>query len=190
MDDGSGRMTTGGDAPKIGRQASVLICDDIRREDNGKEIYLGVYSGGIIVPFVPFILPKLCFVFHYQCDVDLRPKSLAFVVQLPGMKSEFVMPMPEERLISPPLTPTGQSARYLRFAAAAMSMSVPLRATGRVLMWTVDETERRCFYASRVETRSAELIPAAERETMIAQMQADIDTLDRANAAAGLPSVF
>jgi hypothetical protein len=31
-----------------------LICDDIRMEVNGKEFLIGVYTGGIRVPAVPF----------------------------------------------------------------------------------------------------------------------------------------
>ena len=26
---------------------SIMLCDEIRREDNGKELIIGVYSGGI-----------------------------------------------------------------------------------------------------------------------------------------------
>ena len=35
---------------------SVLLCDDIRREDNGKAILIGVYSGDIVVPQFPAVL--------------------------------------------------------------------------------------------------------------------------------------
>jgi hypothetical protein len=35
---------------------SVLLCDDIRREDNGKAILVGVYSGDIVIPIVPATL--------------------------------------------------------------------------------------------------------------------------------------
>lgn len=31
----------------------VVICDDIRREDNGKQILIGVYSGNIVVEKFP-----------------------------------------------------------------------------------------------------------------------------------------
>jgi hypothetical protein len=31
----------------MARFRSLLLCDDIRREDNGKELLIGVYSGGI-----------------------------------------------------------------------------------------------------------------------------------------------
>lgn len=33
-----------------------IICDDIRREDNGKLMILGVYGGAIIVPKIPLAL--------------------------------------------------------------------------------------------------------------------------------------
>jgi hypothetical protein len=38
---------------------SVIICDDIRREDNGKEICIGVYAGIIITSRFPAVLAKL-----------------------------------------------------------------------------------------------------------------------------------
>jgi len=31
----------------------TLLCDDVRREDNGKELLVGVYSAGIVVNSVP-----------------------------------------------------------------------------------------------------------------------------------------
>lgn len=34
----------------------VIFCDDVRREDNGKELLVGVYSGNITVPFLPLNL--------------------------------------------------------------------------------------------------------------------------------------
>ncbi len=36
---------------------SVVICDDVRREQNGKDLLIGVYSGDILVPAFPFVLP-------------------------------------------------------------------------------------------------------------------------------------
>ena len=40
---------------------SVLICDQIRREDNGKEIIIGVYRDVIIVPSLPCTMPSITF---------------------------------------------------------------------------------------------------------------------------------
>jgi hypothetical protein len=44
---------------------SVIICDDVRQEYNGKEILIGVYSGHIIVPSTPFSI-KLSIWFEYM----------------------------------------------------------------------------------------------------------------------------
>jgi hypothetical protein len=40
---------------------SVILCDDVRREDNGKEILIGIYVGNMIVDTdVPALLPTFC----------------------------------------------------------------------------------------------------------------------------------
>jgi hypothetical protein len=41
----------------------TIICDEVRREDNGKLIVLGMYVGVLTVPQIPFTLPSLTF-FH------------------------------------------------------------------------------------------------------------------------------
>jgi hypothetical protein len=38
------------------RVIAALVCDDVRKEDNGKEILIGVYTGGIVVPAMPAAL--------------------------------------------------------------------------------------------------------------------------------------
>lgn len=35
---------------------TAVVCDEIRREDSGKELLIGVYSSEIIIPTVPIIL--------------------------------------------------------------------------------------------------------------------------------------
>lgn len=39
----------------------TLLCDEVRQENNGKFMILGVYTPDIIVPAVPFALPSLSF---------------------------------------------------------------------------------------------------------------------------------
>lgn len=39
----------------------TIICDDVRKEDNGKILLLGVYPENIVVPQFPFKMPSLCF---------------------------------------------------------------------------------------------------------------------------------
>jgi len=44
----------------MNRHALTVFCDDIRQEIGGKLSYIGVYSGNMLVPAFPAVLPKLC----------------------------------------------------------------------------------------------------------------------------------
>jgi hypothetical protein len=44
----------------------TIFCDDLRREVNGKAIYIGVYAGAIVVPFVPIGLTSLVAMVTYR----------------------------------------------------------------------------------------------------------------------------
>jgi len=46
----------------------TLICDDIRREDNGKFIVIGLYTPHISVPQIPFAMPTLSFVTAFRAE--------------------------------------------------------------------------------------------------------------------------
>jgi hypothetical protein len=43
---------------------SLIMCDDCRREDNGKDILIGTYSGSMLSPVVPFVLPSFALRFE------------------------------------------------------------------------------------------------------------------------------
>jgi hypothetical protein len=43
---------------------SLIMCDDCRREDNGKEIIIGVYTGAMISRVLPFVLPTFALRFE------------------------------------------------------------------------------------------------------------------------------
>src|SRR5438046_2215625 len=56
----------------------TLICEEVRREDNGKLMIIGVYNEVIVVPQIPFVLPSMTFVPLLNIDtprnLDLRCK--------------------------------------------------------------------------------------------------------------------
>lgn len=69
---------------------SVIICDDIRKEDNGKVIFIGVYSGDILVTKLPALL-KLCYWLsgettqinsEFEVEITLQKKSDGSSVEL------------------------------------------------------------------------------------------------------------
>lgn len=61
----------------------TIICDDVRREDNGKLIILGVYMGAIVVPQLPFVLPTLTIFSMLEGD---RPESWSWKLSLQNLE--------------------------------------------------------------------------------------------------------
>ena len=62
-----------------------MICDDIRKEDNGKLIFIGVYFDNILVPNIPFLLPQLIFFSKWNTK-DIIPKKFEFKIIQPNKK--------------------------------------------------------------------------------------------------------
>lgn len=62
----------------------TLICDDVRREDNGKLILLGLYTGNIAVPQIPFSLPLLTFFTALESD---RPGQWSMKFRLQNLET-------------------------------------------------------------------------------------------------------
>jgi hypothetical protein len=44
----------------------TLVCDDVRREDNGKLLVIGMYTPGITLPKLPFRMPKIVFLSYFE----------------------------------------------------------------------------------------------------------------------------
>lgn len=44
----------------------TLVCDDVRREDNGKLIVVGLYTPGVTLPKLPSALPRLVFLNYFE----------------------------------------------------------------------------------------------------------------------------
>jgi hypothetical protein len=57
----------------------ILVCDDFRREDNGKFIIIGLYTPDMTVPQIPFVMPTLTFFMNLESD---RPGNFTFRVRI------------------------------------------------------------------------------------------------------------
>jgi hypothetical protein len=62
----------------------VLVCDDVRREDNGKLIILGLYLPDMCVSQIPFPIPILTFLMNLESD---RPGNFPFQFKLQHQES-------------------------------------------------------------------------------------------------------
>jgi len=64
----------------IPRHLEILFCDDVRHEVGGKLSFIGVYSGGLLVPKFPITLPKLCVSFKVVTPASEPLRSLTVSV--------------------------------------------------------------------------------------------------------------
>ena len=62
----------------------TLVCDDVRQENNGKFIAIGIYSANMAVPQFPFALPYLTFFMFVNAD---RPGNFPFRMHLENMEN-------------------------------------------------------------------------------------------------------
>ncbi len=53
------------------RYAHSVFCDEIRREINGKAIFIGVYDSDLYVPSLPFTLPTFSVLVTISSPVDM-----------------------------------------------------------------------------------------------------------------------
>jgi len=62
------------------RMMTAIFCDDIRHEMGNKLSFMGCYQGELIVPAMPFVLPKLC-IYASTLTLPKKPfKTLTFRV--------------------------------------------------------------------------------------------------------------
>jgi hypothetical protein len=62
----------------------TLICDELRIENNGKLIIIGVYGPQILVPQIPFVFPTLTFIQWLDSE---RPGQMQFRSSISHLES-------------------------------------------------------------------------------------------------------
>jgi hypothetical protein len=62
----------------------TIICDDVRREDNGKLIVLGMYMGTITVPMLPFVFPTLTVLSLFHGE---KPESWSWRLSIQNLEN-------------------------------------------------------------------------------------------------------
>lgn len=110
-----------------GRLRQALLCDEIRREDNGKLIYIGSYTDAIIASQRPTLMTlNLALLFElYQGgehEVDLR-------IEAPGLTAEATLQ-----------SPAGTPARY-SFGTVAPFPCMLLEESEIAFSWRIDKGE-------------------------------------------------
>lgn len=119
----------------------ALWCDDIRQEVGSKPSFMGVYTGGLVVPQLPLTLPKLCVWLTLSAPQEPPLQDVTVTVAL-AAGSELLrlsLPIPAEPLradeAKPPQPPGRQQVMLalelaplnLPAQASALTVSVSVR---------------------------------------------------------------
>jgi hypothetical protein len=67
----------------------VLMSDDVRREDSGKFIIVGLYTPDMVVQQIPFLMPTLTFLLNLESD---RPGNFGFRTKIEHQETGTVLP--------------------------------------------------------------------------------------------------
>jgi len=74
---------------KAPKHEFTLLCDDIRQEMGGKTSLMGIYDHHIVVPQVPYLLPKVCFYTRFS-RMDGQFKFNFSVVSPAGERRDII----------------------------------------------------------------------------------------------------
>jgi hypothetical protein len=121
-------------------QKYTIMCDDVRQENNGKFLIVGMYVGGITVPQLPFTLPSLTFFSWLEIDrlasYTLRAKventetgrTLAQAIIMIDIRTPPTMPAPAL------VMPRFGNVQFDRAGAYSFSLTVDGQVEPTVLM--------------------------------------------------------
>ena len=74
---------------KAPKHEFTLLCDDFRQEMGGKTSLMGIYDHHIVVPQVPFVLPKVCFYTRFG-RMDSQFKFSFSIVSPTGERKDII----------------------------------------------------------------------------------------------------
>jgi hypothetical protein len=103
--------------PTTYKLISLVMCDDARREDNGKEILIGTYSGSMLVPAVPYILPTFAIRFEI---IPSRTEYRRVIALLKNPKNEEVFRIEGALAVA---SPNIQASFFYRASPVLLAMT-------------------------------------------------------------------
>ncbi|MHB8409003.1 MAG: DUF6941 family protein [Acidiferrobacterales bacterium] len=155
------------------RHVESLFCDDIRHEVGGKLSYIGVYSGVLLVPAFPAMLPKLCLSVKIVTPADDPLRSLTLrVLKDDAVLHQIVVSDQQLAAASSSIEDLTEEQRKERSAVTQLQ-----------LVFSPIQFEAPCVLKVRVQTESGELRGGGLRVDQ-AQLPADEAS---ASARAGSP---
>lgn len=111
-----------------------VFCDDVRREENGKWFFIGVYEAEMLIsPSFPASLPTFAVVIKYFERFNESDKPVKFAVTVPGMEEPvFSHQMDRNALISPPEGETELENKRVSFISIAQFRNFQIPQPGAI----------------------------------------------------------
>lgn len=81
---------------KAAKEINVFICDDIRQEVGNKISLMGIYAQDLILPEIPFSLPKLCILIIAK-NLNSKIRELKVVIKNPD-STTISPPSPNQKV--------------------------------------------------------------------------------------------
>lgn len=123
------------------RFMSVLISDDCRKEDNGKDIAIGIYTGSIISSAIPIVLPTLALRFEVVPAKNKYDNVIVFVKKPDGNDLAHIKASLEFKHANAP------GAFFLKFGP----VSFDVEGTYRIFLGMDEEAEPISEFIVRIE---------------------------------------
>lgn len=110
------------------RHVHAIWCDDIRQEVGNKPSFMGVYTGGLIVPALPTVLPRLaiwCWVVT-PIDRPIEKLRLAVLRDDGHQLAEIVPDRTDEGASEAPPPPNDATKKMYLFGLGLGSVELPV----------------------------------------------------------------
>lgn len=125
--------------------ATCLFCDDIRREDNGKEMLVGIYTHGMTVPELPFVQPRFWFqACLYSPIEDPVGLKLIRIIYPDGETLDTEINAPAAK----PIEAVEDGPKYLRVRGNLQLMPLKISQEGRIQVWVITDEDEKVYAGS------------------------------------------
>jgi hypothetical protein len=110
-----------------------LFCEDIREEKSGASTLVGILTDNLVVPSIPFLLPRLALYVRVNFAVATDPGPIVIRVVLPDQSDPLIAP------ISPALIDTARAeardncSPIAGLITTAVASPFTIKQAGRVL---------------------------------------------------------
>ncbi len=145
--------------------ATCFFCDDIRHENNGKEIIIGKYNSDMMIPSIPHVFKTLNIQTSLYYPIE-KPEEVTSIEILRDneeiVKINIELPSPKEHI--------NTEGAVLGKATLNLELKdFTIDSTGRIKVWVNTKSNKK-IYAGSILIKHKEVIPSQDSINFIATL--------------------